>query len=151
MNLFKFKTPQALPAEKLDWLRLARAENVGPVTFYKLLERFGTAEKALNALPELSRRGGKKKPLTAPSRDEVEKEYEALCKIGGEIITAADEEYPLALAATDDAPPIISVIGNMELLQRPCMAMVGARNASLNGRKFSEKLARELGEQGMVV
>ena len=137
--------------EKLQWLRLARAENVGPITFHKLIEAYGSAEKALAALPELSRRGGRKKPLTAPSLESVEKEYEALRKIGGDILTVADEAYPLALAAIDDAPPVISVIGRQDLPQKPCVAMVGARNASLNGRKFAEKLARDLGDHGIII
>lgn len=152
MNLFSFKAkPQENIQEKLAWLRLARTENVGPVTFYKLMERFGSAEEALNALPNLSARGGRKKPLKAPSMADAEKEYEALTKIGGQIITAADDAYPLALAATDDAPPVISILGNPEFMNKPCIAMVGARNASVNGRKFSERLAREMGQQGMVV
>jgi DNA processing protein len=137
--------------EKLAWLRLARAENVGPVTFYRLMEFYGTAQAALNALPELSRRGGKKKPLTAPRAEDIEKEYEALQKLGGDIITAAEDIYPLALAATDDAPPVMSVLGKPELMNKACIAMVGARNASLNGRKFSERLARDLGTEDMIV
>lgn len=139
------------PAEKLAWLRLSRAENVGPITFYRLMEMYGSASRALEALPELSKRGGRKKPLIAPTLSSVEAEYEALQKIGGEIITAADEIYPLSLAAIDDAPPVISVLGNPELMNKNCLAMVGARNASLNGRKFSEKLARELNNEGFVV
>jgi DNA processing protein len=138
-------------AEKLAWLRLARTENVGPITFYRLIERFGSAGKAIEHLPEMSKRGGKAKPLTAPPVSAVEKEYEALRKIGGDIITAAEEAYPLALAAIDDAPPVISVLGNPGLMNKPCIAMVGARNASVNGRKFSEKLSKDLGTMGMVV
>lgn len=139
------------PAEKLAWLRLARTENVGPITFYRLMEIYGSASRALEALPELSKRGGRKKPLTAPSVSSVEQEYEALQKIGGDIIIAADEAYPIALAAIDDAPPVISVIGNPELMNKPCIAIVGARNASANGKKFAERLARGLGENDMIV
>ncbi|MCI5061195.1 MAG: DNA-processing protein DprA [Alphaproteobacteria bacterium] len=138
-------------AEKLNWLRLIRTDNVGPITFYKLLERYGTATKALEALPELSRKGGRKKPLTAPPMPKIEKEYEALRKLGGEMICAGEKGYPLALAATDDAPPVLSYIGDIELVHNPCLAMVGARNASLNGRKFTTKLASELGQAGQVI
>lgn len=165
MNLFTLKknTPSPLsppPAgegnkldkrEKLGWLRLARAENVGPITFYRLMQIYGTPDKALAALPELSRRGGRKKPLSAPPMNDIEREYERLQKIGGEIVTAAEDSYPPALAAAEDAPPVISILGRAELLQAPTIAMVGARNASINGRKFSEKLACELGEAGMCV
>ena len=135
----------------MAWLRLSRTDNVGPITFYRLIEMYGTAEKALDALPELSKRGGRKKPLKAPDPAQIEKEYDALQKRGGEIITASEEAYPLALTATDDAPPVISVLGNPDLMHGSCIAMVGARNASLNGRKCAEKIARELGAKEQII
>lgn len=138
-------------AEKLAWLRLARTQNVGPITFYKLIEVYGSASDALDALPELAKRGGRKKPLKALEHGEIMREYEALRKIGGEIITAACPEYPLALGAIDDAPPIISVLGNPDLMNQPCMAMVGARNASVTGRKIAKTLAQDLGQQGQII
>lgn len=138
-------------SEKLAWLRLSRTQNVGPITFYKLIEAYGSASKALDILPELAKRGGRKKPLTAPDPALIIREYEALKKIGGDIITAACPEYPLALAATDDAPPVISVLGNPELMDKPCIAMVGARNASVTGRKIADKLAKDLGAQNQII
>ena len=135
----------------MAWLRLSRTENVGPVTFYQLIDHYGSAAEALEILPELSKRGGRKKPLTAPPVGVIEREYEALQKLGGDILVAAEEAYPLALAAIDDAPPVISVLGDPQLMHKPCIAMVGARNASLNGRRFAEKLAGELGRQGQIV
>lgn len=137
--------------EKRDWLRLSRTENIGPITFYRLIERYGDASAALDALPGLSSRGGAKKPLTAPPVSTIEREIEALTKLGGKIITAACPDYPLALSATDDAPPVISVIGDTDLLNASCIAMVGARNASLNGKKFAERLARDLGARGQTI
>lgn len=138
-------------AEKLDWLRLIRTENIGPVTFYRLLEQFGTAGKALEALPDMARKGGRAKPLRSPSCAEVEREYGLLLKMGGDIVTAAEESYPLALAATDDAPPVLSAIGDINLLKRQNIAIVGARNASINGKKFAAKLARDLGMAEQVI
>ena len=143
--------PAPNDVEKLNWLRLIRTENVGPITFYKLLERYGSATKALEALPELSKQGGRKKPLSAPALSDIEKEYTALRKRGGDIICANEKAYPLALAATDDAPPVLSYIGDIDLVRSPCLAMVGARNASLNGRKFATKLARDLGRNGQII
>lgn len=137
--------------EKLAWLRLARTENVGPITFYNFIKFYGSAEKAIGAIPELSKRGGRKKPLRIPAIDSVKYEYDALVKKGGDIITAAENDYPLALAALEDAPPVIAVIGNKALMHKPCMGIVGARNASLNGRKFAGTLARALGEAGQVI
>jgi DNA processing protein len=143
--------PEIEVFEKLAWLRLFRTENVGPVTFHRLLERYGSASKALEVLPDLATRGGRKKPLNVPPVAAVEREYESLKKIGGDIIVAIDEAYPLPLAATEDAPPVISVLGNALLLKKTGIGMVGARNASLNGRKFAEALARDLGATGQVI
>ena len=137
--------------ERLAWLRLIRTDNIGPMTFYQLVERFGSATAALEALPELSKRGGRKKPLTPPPESAVEREYRALQKLGGQIITVRDAAYPLALTATDDAPPVLSVLGNTELLNKSCVAIVGARNASLNGKKFARKIASDLGARGQII
>ncbi|MAZ76204.1 MAG: DNA-protecting protein DprA [Micavibrio sp.] len=155
MNLFShasFSSNEPLPlAEKLNWLRLIRTDNVGPITFYKLIEKYGSATEALNALPELSRKGGRKKELKAPELSQIECEYEALQKLNGDIVCAADPLYPLALGATEDAPPVLSYIGDIKLARAPCLAMVGARNASLNARKFAQKIAGELGQAGQVI
>ena len=150
-NSARLKAEVKTEDEKIDWLRLIRTEHVGPVTFYQLMARFGSAEKALEALPDLSRRGGRAKALIAPTRSEVEREYEALSKAGGHLITVSCAPYPLALSAIDDAPPVLSVLGDLSLLNRSCVGVVGARNASLNGRKFAEKLARDLGQRGQVI
>lgn len=154
MNLFQSKTkkPKDLnEQERLDWLRLFRTDNIGPITFYQLVENFGSAGEALKALPELSKRGGRKKPLTAPDERTIEQEYRALQKLGGQIITAMDESYPLALTTTDDAPPVLSIRGDASLLNKSCVAIVGARNASLNGKKFAFKIAGELGARNQIV
>lgn len=137
--------------ERLNWLRLIRTDNIGPITFYQLIERFGSAGEALEALPELSRNGGRKKPLSPPPVGKIMAEYKALKKRGGTFITAQDNTYPLALSAIDDAPPVLSVLGNPALLNKQCIAIVGARNASLNGRKFASKLARDLGEREQII
>ncbi len=124
-------------AEKLAWLRLARTENVGPVTFYRLIERYGTAAKAVvRFCRSWSARGGRKKPLVVPALTSVEQEYERLRKIGGEIITAHEYAYPLPLGAVEDAPPVLSILGDAALLKKASIGIVGARNASLNGRKI---------------
>ncbi len=153
MNLFQSntQTDSLNETERLAWLRLIRTDNIGPITFYQLIERFGSASEALAALPELSRRGGRKKPLTAPPESQITKEYKALQKLGGQIITVKDSAYPLALTATDDAPPVLSILGNPALLNKSCIAIVGARNASLNGRKFAAKIAGDLGARGQII
>lgn len=137
--------------EKMAWLRLMRTENVGPVTFYRLIETYGSASKAIEALPELAKRGGRAKPLTAAPLAQIEKEYQALKKFGGDILCAGEANYPVSLAAIDDAPPVLTYSGDIALLKKTCVGIVGSRNASLNGRKFTEKLAHDLGASGATV
>lgn len=138
-------------AERLHWLRLSRTENIGPVTFFRLIEHFGSAAAALDALPQLARRGGRSKPLRIASIADVEKEVAAINRLGGRMIAACEPEYPEPLAATEDAPPLIAILGEPDLLLRPSIAVVGARNASLNGRRIAETLSRDLGASGLVI
>ena len=134
--------------ETLAWVRLARTENIGPVTFRNLVSRFGSASAALEELPRLARRGGGKS-FTAASLDEAEAELTGLAKIGGRIITGRDNDFPAGLAALDPPPQLISVLGRLP--QKEMIAIVGARNASALARKFAADLARDLGEAGLVV
>lgn len=138
-------------AERLDWLRLIRSENVGPRTFSRLLERFGGAAAALDALPDMARRGGLRRAITICPKGEAEREMEATQRAGARLIATIEPSYPRYLAALEDAPPLLSVLGNLSVLSKPMVAMVGARNASLNGRNFARKLAAELGRAGLVV
>ena len=136
--------------ERLDWLRLYRCENVGPVTFFRLLERFGSAGRALAALPELAKRGGGKKPISLYAKAAAEKELAALSKLGGQMVAACEPEFPAALASLETAP-LITVRGNPHLLPRSAVALVGARNASAAGRRMAFQLAADLGQAGLVV
>lgn len=145
-------TPRALSAaERLDWLRLIRSENVGPITFFQLLERFGDARSALAALPELARRGGREKRLRIGEKSAAEREIEGLAAIGARLVASGEDEYPQALAAIADPPPLIAARGHPHLLKRPIVAVVGARNASANGRRFAQAIARDLGKAGLVI
>ncbi len=137
--------------ERLDWLRLIRTENVGPVTFFRLIERFGSAAQALQMLPDMARRGGRTSPLRIPGKSEAEREIAAGVRLGARLLAACEPDYPEPLAAIDDAPPLISVLGHVHLLKKRAVALVGARNASLNGRRFTQQLARDLAESGLVV
>jgi DNA processing protein len=136
--------------QRRAWLRLSRTQNVGAVTFVQLIARFGSAEAALDALPNLVRRGGGDK-LRVPSNDELDREIGALHKLGGRMLASCEPEFPRGLAAADPAPAIISVLGHVSLLQREIVAIVGARNASALGRKFAATLARDLSGSGLVV
>ncbi len=143
--------PPLSDAQRLAWLRLWRSENVGPVTFRQLLRRFGSAEAALAALPELARRGGRDRPLAICPPASAERELAELGRRGGSLIAMADPAYPAVLAEADDAPPLLLVLGNTGLLASRAVALVGARNASANGRLLAETMARELGQLGWVV
>lgn len=138
-------------AERLDWLRLARAENVGPVTFRELVRRFGDAGKALAALPDLARRGGRMGAVRIPSPSEAEAELAAGGKVGARLLCAAEPDFPKALAALDPPPPVLWCRGRVELLARSAVAIVGARVASAAGQRFARGLASELGQAGQVI
>ena len=142
--------PPLAEAERLARLRLARTDRVGPVTFKQLLERFGSAEAALQALPDLVRRaGGRSGDL--PDLAAVEAEREAGERLGARLIVLGDADYPAPLAAVDPPPPVLWALGDLSLMQRPCVAIVGARIASAGGQRIARGLAQQLGEAGHVV
>jgi DNA processing protein len=134
---------------RLDWLRLIRSEGIGPRTFRGLIQRYGGAAAALAALPRLHREHGRM--LRICTKEEAEAELAAASRLGVVYIGLPEEAYPKALAASADAPPLIGVRGDKGVLQRPMVAIVGSRNASALGLRFTERLARELGEAGFVI
>jgi DNA processing protein len=136
-------------AQRVDWLRLIRSENVGPRTFRTLINEFGGAARALERVGELARRGGRGN-LRIPSRAEAEAEIEAAARLGVSFLAIGEEDYPPRLRETDDAPPLLAVRGRANALTQPMVAIVGARNASAAGTRFAAQLARELGEAGFV-
>ncbi|GJD70617.1 hypothetical protein MMMDOFMJ_3568 [Methylobacterium gnaphalii] len=136
-------------AQRLDWLRLIRTDGVGPRTFRNLINRFGGAAGALEALPAITGRAGKR--VTPPTRAEIEKEMAAAARLGVRLIAIGEDAYPRSLQATDAASPLIAVRGNLEALRKPALAVVGSRNASAAGLTLTERLARGLGDAGLVV
>ncbi len=138
-------------AEKLDWLQLARSGGVGPRTFFKLLQRFGSARRAFEELPRLAREAGAEDQWRRCRRDEAEAEIEILETLGCELIARDEPGYPERLAEIADPPPLLILRGRVELLAAPGVAIVGARNASANGRMFARSLAGELAAGGLVV
>ncbi len=137
--------------ERLDWLRLIRSENVGPRTFRALVRHFGSPRGALDALPDLARRGGAARAVRICSREEAEHELGAARDLGVAMVALGEPGYPPRLRAIDDAPPLIAVRGEGSALSQPTVAIVGSRNASAAGIKFAERLAHELGSAGFVV
>jgi DNA processing protein len=138
------------PAQRLDWLRLIRSDNVGPRTFRMLLHHCGSAGAAIEALPDLARRGGARAVRICP-RDDAEGELEAAAKSEVSFVALGEDDYPARLAEIDDAPPLLAVRGKTSTLNQPMIAIVGSRNASAAGVKLAEQLARDLGAAGLVV
>ena len=138
-------------AQRRDWLRLARTENVGPVTFDQLIGRYGEPSVALAALPDLARRSGRMAPLRLPALAEIEAELAAGEALGARLICSAEADFPEALAALDPPPPVIWARGDVRLLHRPSVAIVGARVASAQAQRFARGLAAELGAAGHVI
>ncbi len=137
-------------AERVARLRLIRSENVGPVTFRQLIARFGSGQRALDALPDLARRGGGRPPRIASASD-AEREMAAVEKFGGRHLFWGVPPYPALLAEVEDAPPVIAVKGDPALAARQTVAMVGARNASAAAVRFARELATALSAEGVVV
>ena len=125
----------------LDWLRLIRSENIGPRTFRELVNRYGGASAALEALPELVARSLKGRAIRIADRDEALREIEASRAMGARFIVTSDPEYPPLLRMIDSAPPLLMIRGDAGALARLCVAIVGSRNASAAGVKFAERLA----------
>jgi DNA processing protein len=137
--------------QRIDWLRLIRSDNIGPRTFRSLVNHCGGARAAIEALPELARRGGAQKPVRVLSRELAERELEGSRRLGVELVALGEPDYPARLRMIDDAPPLIGVRGKMSVLASNMIAVVGSRNSSAAGVKFAERVAREFGDAGFVV
>lgn len=135
----------------LDRLRLARTEGVGPVTYRRLITRFGSADAALDALPEIASEAGRDAAPATPSIDAARREQDAVHRLGGVILFVDDPAYPPLLLLLETPPPVIAVLGDPAVFQAPAVALVGARNASANGRRIAEILAADLAAHDLVV
>jgi len=135
--------------KKCAWLRLIRSHNIGPLTFWDLMKLYGTAEKALEYVPELAARGGRRIQLC--TQTQAEEELAAHTRQGILLLLADDPLFPPLLKTLPDCPPVLSVKGHISFFSHPALAIVGARNASLNGCRFTQRLAQELSQQGWVI
>jgi DNA processing protein len=136
--------------DQIARLRLIRSENVGPITYFQLLARFGSAAAALAAIPDLAARGGGRPPRLA-TRAAVEREIGEVERLGARYLFLGQGLYPPLLAELETAPPALIVRGHVGLLDKPAVAMVGARNASAAACRFARALARSVGEAGAAV
>lgn len=138
-------------AQRLAWLRLIRSENVGPATFRALINRFGSAAAALDALPELSARGGLRRRIRIAGKDEAAAELAAAQRLGVRLVALGEPDYPPALAHAEGGPPLLYVRGDAAVLAAPCVAVVGSRNCSAAGRRIAQEIAAGLGASGLAI
>ena len=136
--------------QRIAWLRLIRSENVGPATFRALVNEFGGAEAAIDALPLLSRRGGRS-DIRLCTAAEAEAELAAADRLGANLVAVGEPGYPPALAQVDAPPPLLYAKGRLDLANIPIVAIVGARNGSAVGQKFTRQIATELALEGFVI
>jgi DNA processing protein len=136
-------------AEAFARIRLLRSPNIGPVSYAQLLARFGKAADALDALPDLARRG-KDAYRPAPA-ERIEREVEAVRKTGARYLFHDQPDYPALLGELESAPPILTCRGDLSLAARPSVALVGARNASAAAVKLAREFGTGLAEAGFTV
>ena len=137
--------------QRLAWLRLIRSDNVGPVTFRDLINHYGSAETALDMLPELSQRGGSTRAIRVATREQAQDELDFARRFGARFVGIGESDYPAALKQIEGAPPLLAVKGNLDVCRPPAIGMVGSRNCSVSGAKFAAMLARDLGSAGYAI
>ena len=142
-------TTELTPAQRIAWLRLIRTDNIGPVTFRQLLNRFGSAEAALEALPAISAKAGR--PMQAISAARAEDEIAGLDRYGARLVGQGEPGYPEHLLQISGAPPLLTLAGGERLDWQRAVGIVGARNASSAGVKMTRMLAGDLGAGGYSV
>nr|WP_196108094.1 MULTISPECIES: DNA-processing protein DprA [unclassified Ochrobactrum] len=137
--------------QRLNWLRLIRTDNIGPVTFRDLILFCGSASSAIEMLPDLNIRGGSARPIRVMSMDDAERELETIDRAGARLIGMGEPDYPPQLKNCEAPPPLVTIKGNAAVFSKPPVAIVGSRNASVIGARFTERLANDLGEAGFAV
>lgn len=137
--------------QRLNWLRLIRTEHIGSVTFRDLILFCGSAANAIERLPDLNIRGGGARLVRASSREDAEREIEAIERIGARLVGMGEPDYPQQLKNCEAPPPLVTIKGDTNVFRKPPVAIVGSRNASVVGARFTEKLAHDLGDAGFAI
>lgn len=138
-------------AQRIAWLRLIRSDNVGPSTFRDLINHFGSADAALAAIPEMSRRGGASRAIRIASVEDAERELEFAHRFKAKLVGIGEPEYPPALRQIDGAPPLLAMRGDFGAASRPSVGIVGSRNSSISGAKIAAMFARDCGRAGYTI
>jgi DNA processing protein len=142
--------PRLSVRQRIAWLRLIRTPNVGPATFRDLINRFGSADAAIEELPALMRNAGSSPPRI-PTIEAAEAEMEVAARHDARFVCIGEDDYPRLLREIDYPPPLLAVKGNAAVFALPALAIVGARNASLAGIKMARKLASVVGKEGYAI
>lgn len=137
--------------QRLNWLRLIRTENIRPVAFRDLIMFCGSAASAIERLPDLNIRGGGAKPVRVTPLEDAEREIEAIERMGARLVGMGEPDYPQQLKNCEAPPPLVIIKGNPNVFRKPPVAIVGSRNASVVGARFTERLARDLGDAGFAI
>lgn len=143
--------PRLSDRQRLHWLRLIRTENVGPATFRDLINRFGSAETAIEMLPELMASGGATRLPRVPSQADAEAELERAHRVGARFVAIGEPNYPPMLKRSENPPPLVAIRGEAKVFELPAVSVVGARNASLAGIKIARMLSAEIGREGYAI
>lgn len=136
--------------ERIDWLRLARTDGIGPTTFHRLLRTYGSAKVALTAAPEIAKRGGRSS-MKVHSEADAEAELKALKKRGARMLASCEPDFPALLNQIDPPPPLIAIQGDLTLFKKPAIAIVGSRNASAAGLRMARELTADLSAKGYLI
>ncbi|MEX0276719.1 MAG: DNA-processing protein DprA [Ruegeria sp.] len=142
--------PPTTEEDRFSWLRLLRSRKVGPATFRRLMREHGSAQNALAALPEMARAAGIEGYEICPP-GVIEAELRAAKAAKARLLCLGAADFPESLVDLQDAPPLLWAIGDITLLKRPAVALVGARNCSSLGSRMARGLAAELGQSGHVI
>lgn len=138
--------------DKRDWLRLIRSAHLGPITFHHILRYYGSAGEAITRLPEIAARGGAKRRIELADEKTITAELKALKACGASLLAWGEPGYPTGLMQLDDAPPLLAVKGDPQaIVALPGIAVVGARNASAIGQRFTRDIAAALVRHGFAI
>lgn len=137
--------------QRLNWLRLIRTDNIGSVTFRDLILFCGSAANAIERLPSLNIRGGGSRTIRVTPLEDAERELEAIERIGARLVGMGEPDYPQQLKNCEAPPPLVIIKGDVNVFRKPPIAIVGSRNASVVGARFTEKIARDLGYAGFAI
>ena len=137
--------------QRFNWLRLIRTDRIGPVTFKQLIQRFGSAQAAIEALPEIAARGGALRAVKIATEVDIAREFDAASQLGAVFVAMGEPEYPALLRHFENAPPIISVLGDLSAFAQSGVGVVGSRSASTNGLAFARKMSAELASAGFAI